>query len=176
MMSMLLKLLLTATMALVTTSSFAQALNARWHGTWKSSEDTLVITDQNFKMGKEICRWANARPEKITACVAFYDSTISKTQLLAQFEQVEKATQDMLKTGNFKQAQKDRVQEAMGKNRQVLNAISNDTFRMVHTGTESKEKSGDCASFYFLDQQTVYFVLNCTSAPEAYAVRPYKKE
>ena len=176
MMSMFLKVLVTALMALVTTLTFAQALNARWHGTWKSSEDTLVITDQNFRMGKESCRWANAKPEKVTACVAFYDSTISKTQLLTQLEQVEKAIQEMLKTGNFKQAQKDRIHEAMGKNRQVLGAISNDTFRMVRTGSESKEKSGDCAGFYFLDQQTVYFVLTCTPAPEAYTVRAYKKE
>ena len=176
MMSMFSKLLVTGIMPLVTTLTFAQALNSRWHGTWKSSEDTLVIADQSFRIGKESCRWANAKPEKVTACVAFYDSTISKTQLLAQLEQVEKTTRDMLKTGNFKQAQKDRIQEAMGKNRQALSAISNDTFRMVHTGTESKEKSGDCASFYFLDQQTVYFVLNCTPAPEAYTVRAYKKE
>jgi hypothetical protein len=158
------------------TPAFAQALNPRWHGYWNSTEDTLSINETAFKIGKDDCRWANVRPEKVSGCTAFYDSTISKTQLTSQFEQAEKATKEILKTGNFKQTQKDRIQEAMDKNRQALGAISNDTFRMVHTMTQGSGKnSGDCASFYFLDQQTIHFVLNCAPAPEAYTIRPYKK-
>lgn len=176
MLLMFSRLFVAATIALLTTSSYAQALNARWHGTWKSSEDTLIINEQSFKIGKENCRWATTRPEKVSGCVAFYESSISKSQLTAQLDQADKATKEMLRTGNFKQPQKDRIQEAMEKNRQVLTALSNDTFKMVHTSTQGTEKSsGDCASFYFLDQQSVYFVLNCAPAPEAYTVRPYKK-
>jgi hypothetical protein len=170
------KVLICAMLAVVSATASAQALNARWHGTWKSSEDTLVINDKAVKIGKENCAWANARPPKITSCVAFYDGTISKAQLLTQFEAADKAAKDMIKDATFKQAQKDRIRESMDKNREVLKAISDDTFRMVRTSTESKEKgSGDCASFFFLDKESIYFVLNCAPAPEAYTVRPYKK-
>jgi hypothetical protein len=176
MISMFSKLFATALITLVTATASAQALNPRWHGTWKSSEDSLVISEKTVKIGKESCAWSTARPQQITGCMAFYDGTISKAQLMSQFEKVEKAAKDMTKDANFKQAQKDRIHDSMEKNRQVLAGISSDTFKMVHTSTDSKVKgSGGCASFYFLDQQAVYFVLNCAPAPEAYTVRPYKK-
>ncbi len=176
MISMFSKLLVTALITLVTASASAQALNARWHGTWTSSEDSLVITDKAMKVGKESCVWSNVHPQKMTGCLAFYKDTISKAQLLTQLEKVEKAAKEMFKDANFKQPQKDRIHASMEKNRQVLAGVSSDTFKMVHTSTESKEKgSGDCASFYFLDQQAIYFILNCAPAPEAYTIRPYKK-
>jgi hypothetical protein len=175
-MSMLSNFFVASLLMLLSATSSAQALNSRWHGQWKSSEDSLVITDKAIMIGKERCVWATARPPKIAGCAAFYEGTISKAQLLTQFEAAEKATKNMAKDVNLKQAQKDRIKEAMAKNREVLNALSNDTFKMVHTASEGKEKaSGDCVSFYFLDRETVYFSLNCTPAPEAYTVRPYKK-
>jgi hypothetical protein len=175
-MQMFSKAFLAAMLIGLAAPSFSQALNLRWHGTWKSTEDTLAINDKSFKIGKEACSWANARPQKMTGCVAFYDNTISKAQLNTQFEQADKATKQMLKDGNLKQAQKDRIHDAMEKNKQALDGVSSDTFKIVHTSTEGKEKgSGDCASFYFLDKETIYFVLNCAPAPEAYTVRPYKK-
>jgi hypothetical protein len=173
MMSIFSKIFLSAVLTMASASAMSQALNTRWHGYWKSTEDTLSINDQMIKIVKESCRWANAKPEKMTGCVAFYDGTISKAQLMTQFEAADKASKDL---PGLKQAQKDRIRASMDKNREVLTAISNDTFKMVRTITESKDKgSADCTSFYFLDRESVFFVLNCAPAPEAYTVRPYKK-
>ncbi len=170
------KLFVATLITLVSATATAQALNPRWHGTWKSSDDSLVISEKTVKIGKESCLWTNARPQKMAGCLAFYEGTISKAQLMTQFEKAEKSAKELVKDAHFKQPQKDRILESMEKNRQVLAAISSDTFKRVHTSTESKEKgSDDCASFYFLDQQAIYFVLHCAPAPEAYTVRPYKK-
>jgi hypothetical protein len=175
-MSMFSKSFTTALLLLVSTASSAQALNSRWHGTWKSSDDSLVITDKAFVIGKERCTWANARPQKVAGCAAYYDGSISKAQLMSQFEAADKASKVLAKDGHVKQAQKDRIRESMDRNREALNALSNDTFKVVHLATEGKEKnSTDCASFYFLDRDTVYFSLSCPPAPEAYTVRPYRK-
>lgn len=155
----------------------AQALNPRWHGTWQSADETLVISDKAFRIGKENCRWSATVPVKFTTCTAYYNGSTSKASLASEQERAEKEVKTLLGDKSFNAGQKAQISKSMAQNRQALGQISNDTFKLVQFSDANRENgSGDCGGYFLLDKETVYKVFTCIPAPEAFSIKPYKKQ
>ena len=65
-------------------------INERWIGTWAAQDNKLklVITATNFRYGNDDFSWVGVRPKGvIQCCPAFYEGSISKTDLLQRVQQ-----------------------------------------------------------------------------------------
>jgi hypothetical protein len=65
-------------------------INERWIGIWAAQDNKLklVITATNFRYGNDDFSWVGVRPKGvIQCCPAFYEGSISKTDLLQRVQQ-----------------------------------------------------------------------------------------
>lgn len=170
-------------LALVVPVASAQAVNVRWLGTWQSEDGTsrLVITEQQFieqsGTGKQACRWSITVPKQVKQCMAYYEGTISRAQLQQMLGEAEKQAMALTRQGGLSAQQIRGIQDQFRRNRQVLERISNDSFRLIQTNSPEKEMgSGDCGEVHFLDKETVYRLLQCAPAPDAFSLSAYRKQ
>ena len=158
-------------------ASMAQTINARWMGTWQNEQgpDKLVVTDRQFNVGSTACRWSATVARQVKQCHAYYEGTITRTQIQQQLDESDKQAQTIIRQGADAKTTK-AIQEQFRRNKQVMARISNDTFRLIQTNTPDKEMgSGDCGDVFFLDKESVYQLMQCAPAPEAFTLNAYRK-
>jgi arsenate reductase-like glutaredoxin family protein len=155
----------------------AQAINARWTGTWLNEHGTerLVISERQFAISQTTCQWSTTVPKQFKRCHAYYEGSLTRAQIQQALEESEKHAQNMLRQGADPKTTK-AVQEQFRRNRQVMARISNDTFKLIQTNSPEKEMgSGDCGEVFFLDKETIYQLSQCAPAPEAFTLTPYRR-
>jgi len=155
----------------------AQAINARWTGTWLNEHGTerLVISERQFAISQSTCLWSTTVPRQVKRCYAYYEGTLTRAQIQQALDESEKYAQNMLRQGADAKTAKS-VQEQFRRNRQVMARISNDTFRLIQTNSPEKEMgSGDCGEVFFLDKESIYQLSQCAPAPEAFTLTPYRR-
>lgn len=153
----------------------SQALNPRWHGSWQSGPERLVITTDAIRTGERNCRWVSVRPKASPkGCVAFYDRGIPKSYLTGMFEQAERAItrQAQDRQNPLDAASRKQLLDDLARHRRVLGEVSDDVFRSLVM--ESPANEGDCSSFHFIDRDVVYEATTCPY-PEANSLRAYRK-
>ena len=155
----------------------AQAINARWTGTWLNEHGTerLVISERQFAISQTTCQWSTTVPKQVKRCQAYYEGTLTRAQIQQSLDESEKHAQNMLRQGADPKTTK-AVQEQFRRNRQVMARISNDTFKLIQTNSPEKEMgSGDCGEVFFLDKEAIYQLSQCAPAPEAFTLTPYRR-
>jgi len=156
----------------------AEAINPRWVGVWYSdTNQRLGVSEQQFNPGSEKCKWVGTRPNKSSACVAFYEGSISKAQLASQLQQSEKAALDMAQRKSLPAADLQSIRDDFKRNRQAMEGMPGNVFRVVKTvAADDQQGTTDCSDYFFLDQKLLYNVMSCDVAPDAFSIRVYKKE
>jgi hypothetical protein len=112
---------------------------------------------------------------QVKQCHAYYEGTITRAQIQQQLDESDKHAQTIIRQGADAKTTK-AIQEQFRRNKQVMARISNDTFRLIQTNTPDKEMgSGDCGDVFFLDKESVYHLMQCAPAPEAFTLNAYRK-
>ena len=155
----------------------AQSINSRWVGVWYSdTKQRLEVSEQQFNPGSEKCKWVGTRPVKSSACVAFYEGSISAAQVTSQLQQAEKAALDMAQRKSLPAADLQSIKDDFKRNRQAMQGMPNIVFRVVKTLAADDQKSAtECSDYFFVDQRELYYVMSCDAAPDAFSIRVYKK-
>ena len=158
-------------------NAVAETINPRWVGVWYSdTKQRLGVSEQQFNPGAEKCKWVGTRPAKSSACVAFYEGSISKAQLTGQLQQAEKAALDMAQRKSLPAADLQSIKDDFKRNRQAMEGLPGNIFRVIKTLTaDDQQGATDCSDYFFLDQKQLYNVMSCDAAPDAFAIRVYKK-
>jgi len=172
------RLILSAALLMSCLPVQAQAINARWLGAWQSEDgkSRLSITDRQFTIGASACRWSNTVARGVKQCTAYYEGTLTRAQIQKSLIDSEKEALDLARQSGSTPAQVKAVQEQFRRNRQVIERISNDSFRLIQTNSPDKEMgSGDCGDVYFLDKDSVYNLAQCAPAPDAFTLTAYRK-
>ncbi len=159
-------------------AALADAIHPRWVGVWfTETKQRLGVSEQQFNPGTDKCKWVGARPTKPTSCVAFYEGSVSKAQVTGQMQQAEKAALEIAQKQSLPGADVQSIKEDFKRNRQVLDKMPPNVFRVVKT-LAPEEQSGPaaCADYFFIDLHNVYSVMACEAAPDAFSIKAYKKE
>ena len=157
-------------------AAMADAIHPRWIGVWfTETKQRLGVSESQFNPGTDKCKWVGTRPSKPTACVAFYEGSVSKAQVTAQLQQAEKAALENAQKQSLAAADLQSIKDDFKRNRQVLDKMPPNVFRVVKTTTPD-EASGACTDYFFIDQHQVYSVMACEAAPDAFSIKAYKKD
>ena len=158
-------------------AAWAEAIHPRWVGVWFSeTKQRLGVSEQQFNPGTDKCKWAGTRPGKTSGCAAFYEGSISKAQLTAQVQQAEKGALEMAQRKSLPAADVQSIKDDFKRNQQALDGMPGNVFKVIKVQyPEDQQGAGDCSDYYFIDAKYIYNVINCENAPDAFAIRTYKK-
>ena len=156
----------------------ADPIHPRWIGVWYTeTKQRLGVSDSQFNPGTDKCKWVGSRPAKSSTCVAFYDGSVSKSQVTAQLQQAEKSALEMAQKQALPAADLQSIKDDFKRNRQVLDKMPSNVFRVVKTlAADEQAGASPCADYFFIDQHNVYSVMACESAPDAFSIKSYKKD
>ncbi|NBX04607.1 MAG: hypothetical protein EBR18_00585 [Betaproteobacteria bacterium] len=160
--------------ALIPTLVLGQEINARWLGTWLNGDQTLKISADSVNG----CKWTGSEPkEGYQGCASFYSGSVKKSQLLDLLQADTALVAQMAKDKNQDAAELAAFRNQIRKMRGVLDAVSNDAFRIIVQMDLPFEGSGDCSSFIFLDKSTIYSVSYCDGGPgePSFLISPYRR-
>ena len=137
---------------------FAQAINDRWIGKWQDGNAQLLISSTAFNK----CRWVGSRPKTNTNedCVAYYDGSISKSELIDSLKNDIDLINRSLKEKFMNQKEYKEAIANTESTRRILDQISNDKFRTIVLDYGAGANP-DCVGKYFLDQKFVYSTTSC---------------
>ena len=159
-------------------AALADPIHPRWIGVWYTeTKQRLGVSDSQFNPGTDKCKWVGTRPTKASTCVAFYDASVSKSQVTTQLQQAEKAALELAQKQSLPAADLQSIKDDFKRNRQVVDKMPPNVFRVVKTmAPEDQAGAGSCADYFFIDQRNVYSVMACEAAPDAFSIKAYKKD
>lgn len=159
-------------------AALADAIHPRWIGVWfTETKQRLGVSDSQFNPGTDKCKWVGTRPAKSSTCVAFYDGSVSKSQVTAQLQQAEKSALELAQKQALPAADQQSIKDDFKRNRQALDKMPPNVFRVVKTmAADEQAGASPCADYFFIDQHHVYSVMACESAPDAFSIKAYKKD
>lgn len=167
---------LIGTLGLLAAAAWADAIHPRWIGVWYTeSKQRLGVSDSQFNPGTDKCKWVGTRPAKPTGCVAFYEGSVSKSQVTAQLQQAETKALEIAQKQSLAAADLQSIKDDFKRNRQVLDKMPPNVFRVVKT-TSPDEAASACADYFFIDQHNIYNVMTCEATPDAFSIKSYKKD
>jgi hypothetical protein len=159
-------------------AALADAIHPRWIGVWfTDTKQRLGVSDSQFNPGTDKCKWVGSRPAKASACVAFYDGSVSKSQVTAQLQQAEKSALELAQKQALPAADQQSIRDDFKRSRQALDKMPPNVFRVVKTMSADQQAGANpCADYFFIDQHNVYSVMACEGAPDAFSIKSYKKD
>ena len=104
------------------------------------------------------------------------EGSISKAQLTAQVQQAEKGALEMAQRKSLPAADVQSIKEDFKRNQQALDGMPGNVFKVIKVQyPDDQQGAVDCSDYFFIDAKYIYNVINCENAPDAFAIRTYKK-